>query len=174
MNAGPHQYQHVLLTNEVHHNTDTAHLLASSAMILLRCTIETTDRSISESCKKSLSSLQSRLRAAKEQQEWDLADIFLGQCDEPISRVTAADALVHQFNSLQDDPSSAAAASISATNGTAAGNVVSGAEAADLQQNLEYLHGFAPAQDLYFPVENLGYPYETLWSMFDYPDMTTF
>lgn len=114
----------------------------------------------------SLSSLQTRLRAAREEQEWDLADIFLGQCDEPISRVTAADALVHQFNSLQQDP---AGASILAT-----GNTEDATDSGETDLHMEYMNSLAPAQDLYFPVETLGYPYETLWSMFDYPDLTHF
>ncbi|KEQ72444.1 hypothetical protein M436DRAFT_10146, partial [Aureobasidium namibiae CBS 147.97] len=65
----------------------TAHLLASSAMILLRCTIETTDPAARETCKSSLESLRKRLRSARDDSDWDLADIFLNQCDEPISRV---------------------------------------------------------------------------------------
>ncbi|KEQ66605.1 uncharacterized protein M437DRAFT_18399, partial [Aureobasidium melanogenum CBS 110374] len=65
----------------------TAHLLASSAMILLRCTIETTDSSARETCTRSLEALRKRLRSAREDSDWDLADIFLNQCDEPISRV---------------------------------------------------------------------------------------
>ncbi|KEQ95473.1 hypothetical protein AUEXF2481DRAFT_5076 [Aureobasidium subglaciale EXF-2481] len=69
--------------------TDTAHFLASSAMILLRCTIETTDPLTREPCKLSLSSLRKRLRSARDDSSWDLADIFLNQCDEPISRVIA-------------------------------------------------------------------------------------
>ncbi|KAI5247738.1 hypothetical protein E4T43_01854 [Aureobasidium subglaciale] len=66
-----------------------SHFLASSAMILLRCTIETTDPLTREPCKLSLSSLRKRLRSARDDSSWDLADIFLNQCDEPISRVIA-------------------------------------------------------------------------------------
>jgi FtsZ-interacting cell division protein ZipA len=56
-------------------------------MILLRCTVETTDPTTRETCKQSLESLRKRLRTARDVSSWDLADIFLNQCDEPISRV---------------------------------------------------------------------------------------
>lgn len=83
---------------------DTAHLLASSAMILLRCTVETTDTLARETCKQSLESLRKRLRSARDEDDWDLADIFLNQCDEPISRV---------IGKLDNPTTSSAAAPIS-------------------------------------------------------------
>ncbi|KAL1303115.1 hypothetical protein AAFC00_006550 [Neodothiora populina] len=66
----------------------TAHLLATAGMLLLRCAFELTNNaSISQSCAAGLQSLQKRLREVRDSQEWDLGDIFLEQCKQPISRL---------------------------------------------------------------------------------------
>lgn len=126
-------------------------------MILLRCTIETTTATSFDSCMQSLASLRHRLRTARDVDEWDLADIFLSQCDEPISRllsekktVSADEAIPERVTTGQD---------IAETIGT----------------EFEMYSGLFRASDsdlgLPFSVESLGYPSETLWNMFDLPDM---
>ncbi|EKG17962.1 Transcription factor fungi [Macrophomina phaseolina MS6] len=65
----------------------TGHLLVASATVLLRCAIDTSDATVAKGCKESLRSLQKRLHLAKAQDDWDLADMFIKRCDEPITRI---------------------------------------------------------------------------------------
>ncbi|THX28023.1 hypothetical protein D6D12_05110 [Aureobasidium pullulans] len=142
--------------------TDTAHLLASSAMILLRCTVETTDTLARETCKQSLESLRKRLRSARDEDDWDLADIFLNQCDEPISRV---------IGKLDNPASSSTAAPISPRppqqeNVHAAINVED-VVLQPLQQDFvfDFAGGGLGGADLGFSFEGLGLPFDSnLWN----------
>ncbi|THZ43822.1 hypothetical protein D6C90_04937 [Aureobasidium pullulans] len=141
---------------------DTAHLLASSAMILLRCTVETTDTLARETCKQSLESLRKRLRSARDEDDWDLADIFLNQCDEPISRV---------IGKLDNPASSSTAAPISPRppqqeNIHAAINVED-VVLQPLQQDFvfDFAGGGLGGADLGFSFEGLGLPFDSsLWN----------
>lgn len=142
--------------------SDTAHLLASSAMILLRCTVETTDTLARETCKQSLESLRKRLRSARDEDDWDLADIFLNQCDEPISRV---------IGKLDNPTTSSAAAPISPRppqqeNIHAAINVED-VVLQPLQQDFvfDFAGGGLGGADLGFSFEGLGLPFDSsLWN----------
>ncbi|CAD0019581.1 unnamed protein product, partial [Aureobasidium pullulans] len=139
-----------------------AHLLASSAMILLRCTVETTDTLARETCKQSLESLRKRLRSARDEDDWDLADIFLNQCDEPISRV---------IGKLDNPASSSTAAPISPRppqqeNIHAAINVED-VVLQPLQQDFvfDFAGGGLGGADLGFSFEGLGLPFDSnLWN----------
>lgn len=146
---------------------DTAHLLASAAMILLRCTVETTDVTAREICRQSLEGLRKRLRTARDVDDWDLADIFLNQCDEPISRV------IGKLDNLGMAPT------IPLPNEGQQQVGVSGENPMMTMQQPQYLEidgqdiAFDLAShaglgsDLNFPFETLGYPFENLWSMYD-------
>ncbi|KAI4727481.1 hypothetical protein E4T49_04749 [Aureobasidium sp. EXF-10728] len=143
-----------------------SHLLASSAMILLRCTIETTDISTRETCKRSLESLRKRLRSARDDDNWDLADIFLNQCDEPISRV---------INKLSTAPPTTAAAAASPHQPQYnPDQIIPAINVEDvvlqpLQQDFAFdLAGFGTTTtDLGFSFEGLGFPFENMWNGFD-------
>lgn len=137
-------------------------------MILLRCTIETTDPIARETCKRSLESLRKRLRAARDDSDWDLADIFLNQCDEPISRVItklcstsscAAPVNAASPNPHQNNPEQM----LAPIN-------VEDVVLQPLQQDFGLdLAGFGPTMnaDLGFAFEGLGLPFENMWSGFD-------
>jgi hypothetical protein len=146
-------------------------------MILLRCTIETTDPLARETCKTSLSSLRKHLRSARDDSNWDLADIFLNQCDEPISRVITK-------LSTAGLPSSSAITATTATSPHpshhqyASEQVPAHQQAINvedvvlqpLQQDFAFdLVGFGAQAtgDLGFSFEGLGLPFENMWSGFD-------
>lgn len=132
----------------------TAHLLASAAMVLLRCTVETVDVIASIACRRSLESLRRRLRTARDVDEWDLADIFLSQCDEPISRILGHNE-VQVSNESNHDHQAINLANQDSSN-------------TDFGMYPELMNN---DPGLPFPVESLGYPSETLWNMFDFTDL---
>jgi hypothetical protein len=139
-------------------------------MILLRCTIETTDPLARETCKRSLESLRKRLRSARDDHDWDLADIFLNQCDEPISRV---------INKLSSSSSSTVPATATSPNPHQQNpeQMLPAINVEDvvlqpLHQDFGFdLAGFGPTMtaDLGFSLDGLGLPFENMWSGFD-PD----
>ncbi|KAE8335657.1 hypothetical protein BDV24DRAFT_171147 [Aspergillus arachidicola] len=64
----------------------TAHHLILTVIILLRCTIESTDKTIISTCKTSLQHLWTKLQTAAED-GWDLATMCISQCKESVSKV---------------------------------------------------------------------------------------
>lgn len=68
-------------------NPDTTHHLILTIIILLRCTVESTDKTIINSCKASLSRLWAKLHQAAEHDGWDLASICISQCEESVSKI---------------------------------------------------------------------------------------
>lgn len=136
-------------------------------MILLRCTIETTDPIARETCKRSLESLRKRLRSARDDSDWDLADIFLNQCDEPISRV-----INKLFSSSSTAPATAASPHPHQNNPEQMYPAINVEDVVlqPLQQDFGFdLAGFGPTMsaDLGFAFEGLGLPFENMWSAFD-------
>ncbi|TEY86444.1 hypothetical protein BOTCAL_0008g00180 [Botryotinia calthae] len=65
----------------------SAYHICSATIILLRCAIDTTDIETAESCKSSLSEVKQWLDWAHTSHHWDLAEICLAQCSEPIERL---------------------------------------------------------------------------------------
>ncbi|KAH8427448.1 fungal specific transcription factor domain-containing protein [Aspergillus melleus] len=65
----------------------TAHHLILTVIILLRCTVESTDKAIINSCKTNLSRLWTKLHEAAERDGWDLASICISQCGESVSKI---------------------------------------------------------------------------------------
>jgi hypothetical protein len=142
-------------------------------MILLRCTIETTDPLARETCTHSLDSLRKHLRSARDTSNWDLADIFLNQCDEPISRVIAKLATSSASTTLTANSTSPHPLQQQEQVTTQAINVEDVVLQPLLQQHGDFgfdLAGFgatALTGDLGFSFEGLGLPFENLWSGFD-------
>ncbi|RDW72849.1 hypothetical protein BP6252_06756 [Coleophoma cylindrospora] len=66
----------------------SAYHLGSAATLLLRCALETTDEGVAQSCVSSARALVSRLRRAREEDDWDLADYCLLQCEGVLHRMT--------------------------------------------------------------------------------------
>lgn len=128
-------------------------------MILLRCTIDSSDTTALQSCKKSLKSLRQRLHAARDEDEWDLADTFLNQCDDPISRFL--DDKHHQLRlantgTTQDQP-------VNQADSTAA-NI-------DFDLYLSMFGDINYGSDFPYTIDSLGHPHETAWNMSDLPSL---
>ncbi|KAB8293982.1 hypothetical protein EYC80_009449 [Monilinia laxa] len=68
----------------------SAYHICSATIILLRCVIDTTDVETAESCKSSLFEVKQWLSWAHTSHHWDLAEICLAQCAEPIDRLNAS------------------------------------------------------------------------------------
>ncbi|KAF7919679.1 uncharacterized protein EAE97_011597 [Botrytis byssoidea] len=68
----------------------SAYHICSATIILLRCAIDTTDTETAESCKSSLSEVKQWLDWAHTSHHWDLAEICLAQCAEPIERLNVS------------------------------------------------------------------------------------
>lgn len=68
----------------------SAYHICSATIILLRCAIDTTNIETAESCKSNLSEVKQWLDWAHTSHHWDLAEICLAQCAEPIERLIAS------------------------------------------------------------------------------------
>ncbi|OKO96509.1 hypothetical protein PENSUB_10684 [Penicillium subrubescens] len=66
---------------------DSAHHLTFTFIILLRCTIEASDATVTESCKTSLVQFWAKLQDAAENESWDLAVMCISRCGESMSKV---------------------------------------------------------------------------------------
>ncbi|KAI9738306.1 MAG: hypothetical protein M1834_008804 [Cirrosporium novae-zelandiae] len=140
----------------------TAYHLASAAIILLRCAVDTKDPVISESCKTKLRLFRDQLRKAKDKNEWDLADIFLARCEEPIIRITINAPSLHQdiTRELND---------LSTTN---VDNGLSTINTRGEQNESPWLEGSNIPDILSIPNSDAGfgqleYPWANLWDMLD-------
>ncbi|KAI9650760.1 hypothetical protein NHQ30_000785 [Ciborinia camelliae] len=83
----------------------SAYHICSATIILLRCAIDTTDRETKESCKSSLSEVKQWLNWAHTSHHWDLAEICLVQCAEPIDRLNASSRSTDAQANGAEDPS---------------------------------------------------------------------
>ena len=127
----------------------TAYLLVTSATILLRCTIESSDLTMKKDCVTKLVEFRDRLRIARNTSQWDLADFCLERCDEPIQKMADAIGLsVHDVT----DPLSMGQAVRPETGGTQG----SASEAFSID-------------DLILPIDSLDYPWKTLWDGIEGP-----
>ncbi|KAF7861872.1 hypothetical protein EAF04_007754 [Stromatinia cepivora] len=68
----------------------SAYHICSATIILLCCAIDTSDRETADSCKSILSEVKQWLSWAHVTHHWDLAEICLAQCAEPIDRLNAS------------------------------------------------------------------------------------
>jgi hypothetical protein len=127
----------------------TSFLLVTSATILLRCTIESSDLDKKKACVTQLIAFRDRLRRARDALQWDLAEFCLERCDEPIQRI--ADALGVASGHLQ-------------TNSQHDEVVSPQISAPDLASSHEL-----SLNDLFLPVDSLDYPWETLWNGMEGP-----
>ncbi|KAH8693826.1 putative C6 transcription factor [Talaromyces proteolyticus] len=60
--------------------------LTSTATLLVRCALETTDQEVSRSCLANVENLQSLLRRVREEEDWDVADMCLDHCERILNR----------------------------------------------------------------------------------------
>ena len=127
----------------------TAYLLVTSATILLRCTIESSDLTTKKDCVAKLVEFRDRLRIARNTSHWDLADFCLERCDEPIQKMSDAIGLSARGGT---DPPSTGQTVEPETEGTQG----SASDAFSID-------------DLILPIDSLDYPWETLWDDIEGP-----
>lgn len=70
--------------------TDSAFHLTSTATLLVRCALETTDVSVARSCLSNVETFRTILRRVREDEDWDLADMCLDHCERILSRLPEA------------------------------------------------------------------------------------
>lgn len=66
---------------------DCAFHLTSTATLLVRCSLETTDDEIARSCLSSVETLCAVLRRVREEEDWDVADMCLDHCERILNRL---------------------------------------------------------------------------------------
>ena len=127
----------------------TAYLLVSAATILLRCTIECTDAETRIACATKLKDFQTRLRAARDDSRWDLADFCLERCTVPIQKIVDVVGNLRQHDHAQTSVNPTGSAT-EVHDGSATKNM-------------------SCVPDFDFPIDSLDYPWETLWDTFEGP-----
>ena len=129
-------------------------------MVLIRCTVETTEATVAKSCSESLVALQTRLREVGERSGWDLGEAFLRQCEEPISRLMANDS----GQLAQDNTGRQGRDNLDTRAGP------SGRHNESLGCNGDMADPFDPISgtSMDLPMGHPCYPFDTLWNMFDY------
>ncbi|KAH3904477.1 hypothetical protein HBI56_171410 [Parastagonospora nodorum] len=130
----------------------TSYLLVSAATILLRCTIECEDLATKKSCISKLIVFRDRLRTAREESEWDLADFCLERCEEPIQKL--ADAF-QTISYSRQEARTETMASISHDK--------------PIEVGIADYSGDEPIAlpDLFLSLDTLEYPWDNLWDTFE-------
>ncbi|KAJ8109449.1 hypothetical protein OPT61_g7453 [Boeremia exigua] len=121
----------------------TSYLLVTAATILLRCTIESKDLTMKNTCATKLIAFRDRLRVARNTLQWDLADFCLERCDEPIQKI--ADAIGIPQSHL-----------------TTATNTEDTTMPLSSEPNWDTVD-LPSTSDLFLPMDSLDYPWETMW-----------
>lgn len=89
---------YILSDNIAKLQTDAAHLLTFTFIILLRCTVESSDEAITLSCKASIVQFWAKLHDAAENEGWDLAGMCISRCTESMSKI------MNHLNLRSSDP----------------------------------------------------------------------
>ncbi|KAB8069990.1 putative C6 transcription factor [Aspergillus leporis] len=61
--------------------------LTSTATLLVRCALETTDTDVARSCINNVETFRSILRRVREEEDWDVADMCLDHCERILNRL---------------------------------------------------------------------------------------
>jgi hypothetical protein len=69
---------------------DSAFHLTSTATLLVRCALETTDSEVARSCLANVETFRSILRRVREEEDWDVADMCLDHCERILNRLAAS------------------------------------------------------------------------------------
>jgi len=75
---------------------DCAYFFSSATTLMLRCALETESDDIAQSCMAGAKKLITYLRYAKNEADWDLADIPLAQCESMVQRMLNPRNLQHR------------------------------------------------------------------------------
>jgi hypothetical protein len=128
----------------------TAHLLVTATTILLRCLLESTDLGTKRLCAVKLVQLRSRLKTARQESDWDLADFCLERCSDPIGKISTALGVTDDSTSPSTSTTDAAPVPLQ-TEYTPIGGISGSIEEWPM--------------DFLFPVDSLDYPFDALWDM---------
>ncbi|RAH75193.1 putative C6 transcription factor [Aspergillus aculeatinus CBS 121060] len=63
--------------------------LTTTATLLVRCALETTDSEVARSCLANVETFRAILRRVREDEDWDVADMCLDHCERLLSRLAA-------------------------------------------------------------------------------------
>lgn len=69
---------------------DSAFHLTSTATLLVRCALETTDNKVARSCLTNVETLRTVLRRVREEEDWDVADMCLDHCERILHTLPGA------------------------------------------------------------------------------------
>ncbi|KAE8146183.1 fungal-specific transcription factor domain-containing protein [Aspergillus avenaceus] len=61
--------------------------LTSTATLLVRCALETTDADVARSCLSNVETFRSILRRVRDEEDWDVADMCLDHCERILNRL---------------------------------------------------------------------------------------
>ncbi|OJJ86942.1 putative C6 transcription factor [Aspergillus glaucus CBS 516.65] len=64
--------------------------LTSTATLLVRCALETTDAEVARSCLANVETFRTILRRVREEEDWDVADMCLDHCERILNRLPEA------------------------------------------------------------------------------------
>ena len=80
--------------------------LTSTATLLVRCALETTESHVTRSCLASVETLRIVLRRVREEEDWDVADMCLDHCDKILYMLRGIGGSVEEdFSTLATDDS---------------------------------------------------------------------
>lgn len=82
-----HPSLYILFRQILTQPTDSAFHLTSTATLLVRCALETTDAEVARSCLANVEAFRNILRRVREEEDWDLADMCLDHCERILSRL---------------------------------------------------------------------------------------
>lgn len=71
---------------------DSAFHLTSTATLLVRCALETTDTEIARSCLANVDIFRTILRRVRDEEDWDVADMCLDHCERLLNRFPSSGA----------------------------------------------------------------------------------
>ncbi|KAF9884033.1 hypothetical protein FE257_002371 [Aspergillus nanangensis] len=79
--------------------------LTSTATLLVRCALETTDSEVARSCLANVETFRAILRRVREEEDWDVADMCLDHCERVLNRLpgTGAPSTDLFFNGQPDN-----------------------------------------------------------------------
>lgn len=78
-------------------NIDSAYHLTSTATLLVRCALETTDPEIARACLSNVEVLRGVLQRARAENDWDIADMCLDHCEKILSKHTSEEVQGSEF-----------------------------------------------------------------------------
>ena len=152
-------------------SADSAFHLTSTATLLVRCALETTDQETARSCLTNVEALISVLRRVREEEDWDLADMCLDYCDRILSRhpgnnsnMAGGSGNVHE-SSPDCTATLIAAATPAAQNGIAVG-------LSDTQTHNDIVDDMMSISGLFGTMDGFPFDMTGIWDISSFQDVT--